>query len=382
MKIVIIGGVSNFKLIRGGIESVVYNLSTQFFNYPRIDFYLLGNKVSENSIGNTHFQNISIPYPKLGLAFNYFFFNSKIINNIEKRIHPDIYHFQGTIPNLLLLNKKIISRTVVTQHGILSEELRYQTNYFRKLKFIIKIFLENYTLPKVKNLIFISNYNKRYVFSKYPKMKDINHCLIYNPVHPMFFDKIKKDNSNFRMYFVGELKKRKGLHDLLMAIKLLKNEDLNLRLEIIGDFIEEDYKNYINSILDDELNEIITFHGWQNKEGIQKISSICNVFILPSYQETLPVSIAEAMALGKAIIATDLPGIREMIQDGKSGMLYKKGDIDELSHKIGVLAKNKNLISRLCNEASYRAKELFNPENILKNTVEFYEKILEKKNET
>lgn len=377
IKIALIGGVSNFDIIKGGVESVVYNLSTRFNNFSEIEFYLLGNNIKERSIGNTHFRNLTFPIPLLGTTINLILFRYKIINLIDEAIKPDIFHFQGTIPYLLLLNKKIRYRSVITQHAILSEEIKYQTNFHQKIKFGIKVLLERYNLKKIKNLIFISKYNLDFVFNQYPSMKNIRHQLIHNPVHPIFFNKYNINDNSLKLYYVGELKKRKGLHDLLYALKILAERGINIKLEVIGDFIEPEYQKFIFSIIaHSNIKELVSFHGWQNKEGIIKISSQCNVFVLPSYQETLPVSIAEAMALKKVVIATNLPGVKEMIEDGKSGLLYSKGNINELTDKIEFLFNNLNLLVKIGEAASARAKSMFDPNNILKETIDFYKEII------
>ena len=94
-KIVIIGGVTDFNLITGGVDSVVYNFASQFHEYPEYEFYLYGNNITEKSNGNTHFCNLKLPIPPLGKVLNYFLFGNKIVKQIDKTIKPDIFHFQG-----------------------------------------------------------------------------------------------------------------------------------------------------------------------------------------------------------------------------------------------------------------------------------------------
>jgi glycosyltransferase involved in cell wall biosynthesis len=376
-RIVFIGGVTNFEVIKGGLESVVYNLSTQFTYFPEIEFYLYGNKIKEKSIKNIHFCDLNLPIPFFGLFINFILFGKKMIKQIDEKVKVDVYHFQDTVPNLLLLNSNILYKTVITQHGILKEEMKYQPNILKKIKFLLKELVEQLYLSGAKNLIFISNYNLKYVCEKYPKIKFINYKLIRNPIHPSFFNQEPSNYNDLRLYFVGRLIKLKGLHDLLWALKNLIKTGIAIRLEIIGDFIDIKYKNTIHSILKNSiLEEFITFHGWQNTAGIIKISSQCNVFVLPSYQETLPVSIAEAMALGKAVIATRLSGVEEMIEDGKSGFLYKKGSIEEIKEKILFLFNNPQIVKQVGYEASIVARKMFNPQNILLETINFYKQIL------
>lgn len=376
-RVAIIGGVLNYEVIKGGVESVVFNLSTQFQNFPEFEFYLYGNRIVEKSINNTYLRNLFLPISQFGLFVNFMLFGSKIIKQIDESIKPDIYHFQDTVPNLFLLKNNIGYKTVITQHGILMEEMKYQPNIFKKIKFIIKELVERCYLPKSQNLIFISNYNLKYVCEKYPIIKSINNKLIRNPIHISFFNQKKLNIEGLRLYFVGRIIKRKGLHDLLNALNDLIKLNIKIKLEVIGDFTDLIYKKFIHSIIkNNDLNDYISFHGWQNKDRIIEISSQCNVYILPSYQETLPVSLAEAMALGKAVIATRLPGVEEMIEDGQSGFLYSKGNVKELSKKIQYLYDNPELIKKAGEKASIIAERMFNPKNILQETIDFYQNIL------
>ena len=376
-RVAIIGGVSNYEVIKGGVHSVVFNLSTQFQNFPEYEFYLYGNKIVEKSINNTYFRNLLLPIPQFGLFVNFLLFGSKIIKQIDESIKPDIYHFQDTVPNIILLKNNIRNKTVITQHGILMEEMKSQPNIFKKIKFFIKELVERHYIPGSKNLIFISNYNLRYVCDKYPILKSANNKLIRNPIHSSFFNQKKSNLKELRLYFVGRITKLKGFHDLLIALNSLIKLNIRIKLEVIGDFTDLKYKKFIHSIIkNNNLNDYVSFHGWQNKDGIIEISSQCNVYILPSYQETLPVSLAEAMALGKAVIATRLPGVEEMIEDGESGFLYLKGNVKELSKKIQYLYDNSELIKQAGEKASIIAERMFNPKNILQETIDFYQNIL------
>ena len=223
-KIVIIGGVTDFKLITGGIDSVVNNLSSQFHDYSEYEFYLYGNKIVEKSNGNIHFCNFKLPIPALGTVLNFVLFGDKIVGQIDSDINPDIFHFQGTIPNLFLLKEKIKSRSIFTQHAILKEELKYQTNFRKKLKFYSKVISERALISKVKNFIFISKYNLKYVRSNFKLSKDISFRNIYNPVNEVYFNSSANKKKYNTLYFIGEIKKRKGLHDLLTALSALKKK--------------------------------------------------------------------------------------------------------------------------------------------------------------
>ncbi|HEY9115414.1 MAG TPA: glycosyltransferase family 4 protein [Bacteroidales bacterium] len=379
MKIVVIGGAANRNvMIEGGVESVVKNLTLGFENFPEHQLILLGNQIVPEQIGNISYQKIPLVFPRIGINLNFLFFRNKIINKIEKGFQPDIYHFQGTIPNLLLINKTIQKKVVVTQHGILREELKYQVGLKSKIKFQIKIFLESSFIKKIRNMIFISDYNKKYMLAGFPFLKRINSALIYNPVNPLFSVQTNTKTQENRMYFVGEIKKRKGLHDLLDAIKESHQSGIDYVLDVIGGFKELEYEQEIKKLIseDEFLQQNVFFHGWKLPEEIVEIAGNSRYFVLPSYQETLPVSLAEAMALGKVVIATSLPGIMEMVEDGKEGKLFQKGNTGELVQILKYFSENPLYADKFSVQAKQKAAKMFSETAIAEKTINFYKKIL------
>ena len=71
--------------------------------------------------------------------------------------------------------------------------------------------------------------------------------------------------------------------------------------------------------------------GWVQNEAKQSTICSCDIYVLPSYFEGLPVSILEAMAMGKPIIATNVGGIPSIVQNGYNGWLFSPGKFNELN---------------------------------------------------
>jgi glycosyltransferase involved in cell wall biosynthesis len=102
----------------------------------------------------------------------------------------------------------------------------------------------------------------------------------------------------------------------------------------------------------------------------------CSVFALPSFEETSPVSIAEAMALGKAVLATKVGGVPELIEQGKTGYLVEYADTHEIGRVLGFLLQNSDLRQEMGRACRTRAKDLFHPRVVAKRTVQVFEQIL------
>lgn len=362
--------------IKGGVESAVINLLTGLSKL-RISVNVISLQTNiKYSVTMKFSENISIQYIPAGFLKNYFYYylihgrreTKKIINFSQ----PDIIHLQGTGPQLMLLKYKNIINIIVTQHGIMKEEKKYQIGLKKFIQFHIKSIIETIYLPKVKNIIFISEYNKKFVSRSLLK----NSIKIPNAINYNYFKINQSKNVLNKIIYVGAINKRKGLINILKAIQLLKNKNIIFDLDIIGGFTNNLYKGSVEKYLHSHsIKTNVKFHGWQSHDYISKIMESNCIFILPSNQETLPVSIAEAMAAGLVVIANDVGGISEMFIDKYSGFLYKNNAINELVKILENLYNNSTLLGEISANAKALATKLYNPDIVAKTTLAFYNKI-------
>jgi glycosyltransferase involved in cell wall biosynthesis len=370
----------NINQIRGGVDSAVINLLTGLSKLNiRLDVISFPANV-QIKITTKFSKNISIHYIPTEILkntlYNYLVYGRRTIKTIIDSFEPDIIHIQGTGPQLMLLKHKDHNNIVVTQHGIMKEEKKYQIGLKNKLKFGFKSIVESLYFTKIKNLIFISKYNKNLLHHNQIKMLT-NTENIPNPINSKFFDVKSGAKRLNRIIFIGALNKRKGLINLLKAINLLTNKGVDFHLDVIGGYTNNSYKNIIDNYLStNSIDSNIKFHGWQSQEYIRKMMSVNTIFVLPSYQETLPVSIAEAMAAGLVVIANNTGGIAEMIADNKTGFIFSDNNIDELSIILEKLYSNKKLIQLISKNAKLHAKQVYSSNNVAKTTYDFYQKVL------
>lgn len=124
--------------------------------------------------------------------------------------------------------------------------------------------------------------------------------------------------------FLGFIGSRKGVFDLLEVIVEHKSALKGKAKFYIGGNGEVD--RLIEMIGKYDLQEIVNFTGWVDTIKKQQIICDCDVYILPSYNEGLPISILEAMSYGKPVISTIVGGIPEVVKNDRNGFLIKPGD--------------------------------------------------------
>lgn len=162
----------------------------------------------------------------------------------------------------------------------------------------------------------------------------------------------------------------KGIGEAIQAyISFRKDKDATqpTRLDIYGD--GADIRQF--KLLAAEYNDIV-FHG-HAANAIAKIAE-SNVFMLPSYQEGLSITLLEATMLGKAIIATNVDSNPEVIHDRKTGLLVDVHDVKALSNAMHELYSNPDLLHKLEQGARSNYKQKYNLESIvLDKIVPLYE---------
>ena len=132
------------------------------------------------------------------------------------------------------------------------------------------------------------------------------------------------DNENIHFLYLGRIMKEKGMDELFHAVERLRKEEYEFVLDLVG-FFEEEYKKKVEHL---QKEGIVRFYGFQQNPKPFYAQADC--VVLPSYHEGMSNVLLEAAATGRAIITTDIPGCREAVDNGKSGMLCRVRNSDSL----------------------------------------------------
>ena len=183
---------------------------------------------------------------------------------------------------------------------------------------------------------------------------------------------VQWNDKSFTILFLGVLIKRKGVHDLLSAIDLLKKRELlkNTKFIIAGSGVEEE--NLKNQCGELKLNSYVEFVGWTEGEKKYNLLEKSQLLVLPSYNEGLPIAILEAMSYGLPIISTRVGDIESAVIDKKNGYLIEPGDISRLADAIGKIINNKQLYVDMSRYSRILAEEKFSDRKYFKMLKECY----------
>lgn len=124
--------------------------------------------------------------------------------------------------------------------------------------------------------------------------------------------------------YLGRIMKEKGMDELLSAVNRLREEGENFVLDIVG-FFEDAYEKQISEL---EQKNIAVFYGFQ--ENPQPYYATADCVVLPSYHEGMSNVLLEAAATGRPLITTNIPGCREVVEQGKTGILVQAKSSESL----------------------------------------------------
>ena len=178
------------------------------------------------------------------------------------------------------------------------------------------------------------------------------------------------DKSEDYILFAGRLDITKGIEVLLEAQKKINSE---IKIFIAGD---GPLKNKIISVNDNYLGQLV-------QEDLTIRLKKCNALIFPSiWYEGMPMLILEAFACGKPVIASNLGAMADLIVDGKTGLLFKPGDAEELAKKINWANDNKDQMIQMGINARKEYEEKYTAEINYKLLMEIYKRAIENSNGT
>ena len=177
--------------------------------------------------------------------------------------------------------------------------------------------------------------------------------------------------------FVGRLVVEKGVLDLINAARLVINKGVDAQFLFVGP-IDHDKKDAINPQNDTiDVEAYCSFIGFQ--DNMPLIYSLMDVFVLPSYREGFPRSLMEASAMQVPCITTDIRGCREVVEEGKNGLLVPAGDVQALAQSIQKLLNNPALANRMGDIGRQIAVERFDERKVFEKVSQTYHSLLESK---
>ena len=360
-------------VIDGGVQAVTHYLVRAMSEIKDIDLHVVSfrsNMVPTMSHVPEGFTRHVLPEQSLG-ALTAYKRSQKSLNSLLKELQPDIVHGQGVGHDGIIVARCKFPH-VLTVHGILQEETRHLPTLRARARHRLQNELSKYyCIRSARNTILISPYVGDY-WGK--TLSGIRH-MIPNPIDASFFD-IKRAAEPGRILYAGRLRSLKGVHDLIDAAAKLELQN-GLRVILAGSIAEKEYVADLNRKIEQhQLTQHVEIKGLIDLPSMRDELSRASVLVLPSYQETAPMVIQEAMASGVPVIASNVGGVKYQLIDGKTGFIFEPGDTDTLAEKLATLLSSQRIQDQFSISAREHALRHFQAASVAMATVDVYRKIL------
>ena len=189
----------------------------------------------------------------------------------------------------------------------------------------------------------------------------------FDQARPIRKSELGVEGSDSLLAWVGRLDPVKGLEELLRALVIIRQRFAS-HLVLVGDGPERSRLEQLIAELD--LADRVSLVGV--REDVPEILKACDVFVFPSHTEGMPNALLEAMAAGCAIVCTDVPGNRDLITDGRTGLTVPARDPEALANAVVRLLDSRDLSDRLAAAASAVARESYDNRSVTARYLKIY----------
>jgi len=301
---------------------------------------------------------------------------------------PDLIHFHGSEHSYGLIADKVAMPCVLSLQGILSEYYKVyfgRLGSFRRLTFVNEMFgyvrmrlrarQERKIFRRVKHFLGRTEWDRACV-EKYSLQG--KYYWGGELIRPEFFEyhwDISKKTDR-RIVAIVSCLPYKGIDVLLNAVARLQIRFPDVSLHIGGNIPFSGFGAYLRNMADElGIRNKVTFLG--KLDALQIVGELegAHVFVLPSFLENSPNSLAEAQLIGTPIVATNAGGVSSMLDDGKTGLLCPVNDDKIMADKICRFFDD-DLLAQTCSDQSRLvSRERHNSPNIINSLLDVYQKL-------
>jgi len=304
---------------------------------------------------------------------------------IMRRERPDIVHTHmakaGALGRLAATLARVPVR-IHTFHGHVFE------GYFSRFKTRFFLAIERFLARRSNCLIAVSDHVRQEICRRYrigspkrvrvvPLGLDLEPFLRLNGEEGSLRTELGLSSGIRLIGIVGRLVPIKNHAFFLEVVEALVKKRQDLHFVIVGRGEEEEALKRL--VRQKGLSRFVTFLGW--RKNLTEIYSDLDVVVLTSRNEGTPVSLIEAMASGKAVVATRVGGVPDVVQDGVTGYTVSSGDLSGFVEKIELLLHHRDLQERLGKAGRKWVSERFSKERLLQNIRTLYQELLSKEEE-
>ncbi len=300
------------------------------------------------------------------------------IKTYIKKYKPDLVFSFFTKPVIygsLAAKLAGISNNIGMIEGLGSPFTEHKDGQTFKMKMVkfVQVSLYRIVFPFLNKIIFLNKDDPIDLIEKNKIFHKNNSIEVLGPIGLNLEDYPYKkwdESEEVSFIFIARLLAEKGIYEYLDAAKIVKSRYPKAKFTIIGGLDKENPYGLSEQELENVISAgVIDYPGFVN--NVAEIIQASSVFVLPSYyREGVPRSTQEAMAIGRPVITTDVPGCRDTVVDGVNGFLVPKWDVKALVEKMCFFIENPEQINIMGTESYKIACEKFDAQKVNEKLME------------
>lgn len=292
----------------------------------------------------------------------------KEIYKLCKKEKFDIVHTHSTKPGIIGRIAATLARVPLVIHTV------HGLSFHTFVKFPLWQFYwccEMFASLFCKRITMVNKYYSKYFkWFKY-KTSTIYNGLDFTKFPPIDEFEVKKNNKLPRILYVGRLDEPKDPLTLLKAIKIISNQYPEIELTMVGD--GEKYNECVNYIQTNKLEKNVSMVGW--KSNVSEYYMTHDIFAMTSIYESFGLIFLEAGYYGLPIVATNVEGIPEVVEQGKTGLLSSAKNPEAFAQNIIKLIENENLRKQMGQAGHEKVTTQFTSQKMVDQYKKIYELI-------
>ncbi|MBT7469052.1 MAG: glycosyltransferase family 4 protein, partial [Candidatus Cloacimonetes bacterium] len=191
----------------------------------------------------------------------------------------------------------------------------------------------------------------------------------------------KKDDDKINIFYSGGINYHRGLQIAIDAIKIIKEEYPEIRLQIVGSGSYE--KILRQKVMTENLSNNVEFYGWKNYSEMMMMLQKAQIAIITHLRSiqtnnSSPNKLFQYMFSQKPIVVSDCDSVKRIVKKVGCGVVYKDKDSGDLAKKIKLLLKNDKLCQKMGNYGKVAVETKYNWQNSSKKLIEMYQRVFEK----
>jgi glycosyltransferase involved in cell wall biosynthesis len=325
-------------------------------------------------LGTVHF----VPCPPLSGAVTGYRWRRRLLWRELAVIQPAVVHGQGTELEYGLTAVTGEYPHVLTIHGMLHKVHRVTKPPVLSLQHVPR-WVEKQVVRRARHVICISRAVAEFL-DEFKSPARRHH--IPNAVAPCFFDvrRAARTTAPRQVLFVGSLYKLKGLHILLEALGQLRaRSKVPFNFSVVGSAgASRQETGYVASLCAQSAAlglDNIQWLGTRNEVGVAAALAGTDLLVLPSFQESAPMCLAEAMAAGVPVVASAVGGVPDMVEHGREGLLVPPGEPAPLAQALQTILENSALGQQMGAAGRARAEAHYRPRSVAEKTLAVYQQV-------